>query len=81
MDYTEFSLYGNPRSPRSKEDFDTPRFKQRCREIAKKTCGQMSNFLERGNVSGFVTSRHMVGHKLDPMFGGFAAHARSCYYY
>lgn len=81
MDCTEFSLYGNPRPPRSKEGYDTSRFKQRYREIAKKTCGQMSNFLERGNVSGFVTSRRMLGHKLGPMFGGFAAHARSCYYY
>jgi predicted secreted protein len=80
MDCTEFSLYGKPRSPRSKEDYDTPRFKQRCREIAKKKCGHMRNFLEKGGIERLRDIDAHGGHKLGFMFEEFAAHARSCYY-
>jgi predicted secreted protein len=34
MDCPEQSLYGNPRPPKSRDDYDTPEFKERCREIA-----------------------------------------------
>ena len=34
MECPEFSLYGNPRRPRSREGYDTPEFRERCREMA-----------------------------------------------
>jgi hypothetical protein len=37
MECPEFSLYGNPRPPKSKDDYDTPRFKAKCRDIAQRT--------------------------------------------
>ena len=43
----EFSLYGNPRPPRSREEYDTPEFKRRCREIAIKTSESMEALMER----------------------------------
>jgi len=46
MECPEFSLYGNPRPPRSKDDYDTPEFRQRCLEIAKGACGLMERLLE-----------------------------------
>ena len=34
MDCPEYSLYGNPRPPRSKDGYDIPAFRERCSEIA-----------------------------------------------
>ena len=34
MECPEQTLYGNPRPPRSRDDYDTPEFKDKCREIA-----------------------------------------------
>lgn len=48
MECPEFSLYGNPRPPRSKDGYDTPEFKNRCREIAERTCDLMVHCLEDG---------------------------------
>ncbi|MCW3991950.1 MAG: hypothetical protein NWE79_04530 [Candidatus Bathyarchaeota archaeon] len=48
MDCPEFSLYGNPRPPRSTNEYDTPEFRNRCREIASRACDQMECLLERG---------------------------------
>ena len=48
MGCPEFSLYGNPREPRSKEGYDTLEFKRECREIAVHACDMMEALLERG---------------------------------
>ena len=50
MECPEFSLYGNPRPPRSKDDYDTPGFKERCREIAERACDLMEHCLEGGGA-------------------------------
>lgn len=44
----EFSLYSNPREPRSKEGYDTQEFKRECREIAAHACDTMEALQERG---------------------------------
>lgn len=49
MDCPEFSLYGNPRPPRSKDEYDTPEFRRRCHEIATQACDQMENLLEKSH--------------------------------
>lgn len=46
MDCPEFGLYGNPRPARSKDEYDTPEFRRRCREIAIQACDQMENLLK-----------------------------------
>lgn len=48
MDCPEFSLYGNPRPPRSWDGYNTPDFRRRCREIATRACDRMECFLEMG---------------------------------
>jgi len=48
MECPEFSLYGNPRQPRSKDGYDTPEFRRRCREIAEWACDQMDLRLASG---------------------------------
>lgn len=48
MECPEFGLYGNPRHPRSKDEYDTPQFKNRCREIASRSGDQMEGLLGKG---------------------------------
>jgi len=48
MECPEFSLYGNPRPPRSREEYDTPEFKGKCREIAIQACERMEALMEGG---------------------------------
>jgi predicted secreted protein len=48
IDCPEFSLYGNPRPPRSRDEYDTPEFRRRCREIAASACDAMENLKEKG---------------------------------
>lgn len=48
LECPEFSLYGNPRPPRSKDGYDRPEFRQRCREIARHAREQMERCLEKG---------------------------------
>ncbi|MFQ6053892.1 MAG: hypothetical protein ACE5OO_06685 [Candidatus Bathyarchaeia archaeon] len=52
MECPEFSLYGNPRPPKSKEGYDTPEFKKRCREIAHRACDLMARCSEGGEAFG-----------------------------
>jgi len=52
MGCPEFSLYGNPRPPRSWEEYDTPEFKEKCREMAVQTCDKMETLMERGTDPG-----------------------------
>lgn len=53
MECPEFSLYGNPRPPRSKDGYDTPQFRERCREIAERACDLMESCLDQGRNPGF----------------------------
>jgi len=46
MECPEFNQYGNPRPPRSKDGYDTPRFRERCQEIAKRTCDMIERYLD-----------------------------------
>lgn len=48
MDCPEFSLFGNPRLPRTKEGYDTPEFRLICSQIADRTCDQIAAFLKTG---------------------------------
>jgi predicted secreted protein len=47
MGCPEFSLYGNPRPPCSWEEYNTPEFKEKCREMAIQTCEKMETLTER----------------------------------
>lgn len=46
LDCPEFSLYGNPRPARSRDEYDTPEFRRRCRENATQACDQMEKLFE-----------------------------------
>ncbi|MFQ6053765.1 MAG: hypothetical protein ACE5OO_06030 [Candidatus Bathyarchaeia archaeon] len=48
MECPEFSLYGNPRPPRSKDGYEEPEFKGRCREIAEQTCDAVDRLRRLG---------------------------------
>ncbi len=48
MDCPEFSLFGNPRRPRTKEGYDTPEFKEICSQIAGRTCDRIIAFQKTG---------------------------------
>ncbi|TRO46733.1 hypothetical protein E2P65_05320, partial [Candidatus Bathyarchaeota archaeon] len=48
MGCPEFSLFGNPRPPRTKEGYDTPEFREACDEIAGRACDMMDAFREAG---------------------------------
>ena len=48
MDCPEFSLFGNPRPPMTKEGYDTPGFREACEEIAGRACDMMDAFREAG---------------------------------
>ena len=50
MECPEYSLYGNPRPPKSKDDYDTPVFKERCREIAEEAVQKILEFKSRRAV-------------------------------
>jgi len=48
MECPEFSLYGNPRPLRSKDGYDTPEFRRRCREVAAGACSTIADILSKG---------------------------------
>ena len=48
MDCPEFSLFGNPRRPRTKEGYDTPEFREICSQIAGRTCDRIIAFQKTG---------------------------------
>jgi len=50
MGCPEFSLYGNPRRPRSREESDTPEFREKCREIAIQARVEIEALMERGST-------------------------------
>lgn len=68
MDCPEFSLYGNPRPPRSKDSYDIPEFKQRCREIATSTCDIMECLMEKGSNPEILISA-IIGLENSPSCG------------
>ena len=43
MECPEQTLYGNPRPPKSKDDYDTPEFKKKCKEIAERAMQTIEN--------------------------------------
>jgi predicted secreted protein len=43
MECPEQTLYGNPRHPRSRDDYEIPVFKDKCREIAVRTTQAIEN--------------------------------------
>jgi uncharacterized protein YbbK (DUF523 family) len=68
MECPEFSLYGNPRPPRSREEYDTPEFKWRCREIAIQACERMEALIEgRGDLEIEVSA--ILGFEGSPSCG------------
>jgi predicted secreted protein len=56
MDCPEQTLYENPRPPKSRDDYDTPEFKERCREIARRTIQIVGNNAELIAALGFEGS-------------------------
>jgi predicted secreted protein len=48
IDCPEFSLFGNPRRPRTKEGYDTPEFREICSQIAGRTCDRIAAFQRTG---------------------------------
>lgn len=68
MDCPEFSLYGNPRPPRSRDEYDTPEFRCRCREIAASACDAMESLKEKGQDPG-VEVVAVVGVENSPSCG------------
>ena len=67
MDCPEFGLYGNPRAPRTKDGYDTPEFKERCREIAERACDTMERCLGVGGAEIGVVA--VVGVEGSPSCG------------
>ena len=43
MECPEQALYGNPRPPKSRDDYDTPEFKGKCSEISERTLRALGN--------------------------------------
>ena len=56
MECPEQPLYGNPRPPRSRDDYDTPEFKEKCREIAVRAVQTIGNSTELIAALGFEGS-------------------------
>jgi predicted secreted protein len=48
IDCPEFSLFGNPRRPRTKEGYDTPEFREVCGQIAGRVCDRIVAFQKTG---------------------------------
>jgi predicted secreted protein len=68
MECPEFSLYGNPRPPRSREEYDTPEFKGKCREIAIQACERMEALME-GRGDPEIEVRAILGIEGSPSCG------------
>jgi predicted secreted protein len=47
MDCPEFGLHGNPRPPRTRDEYDTPEFRRRCREIVTSVCDAIEGLKEK----------------------------------
>ena len=68
MDCPEFGLYGNPRPPRTRDEYNTPEFRHRCREIAASACDVMESLKEKGRDPG-VEVVGVVGVENSPSCG------------
>ena len=66
MECPEFSLFGNPRPPRTKDGYDTPLFREKCREIAVRTCDLIEGYLDAGMGASVVA---LVGVENSPSCG------------
>ncbi len=56
MECPEQTLYGNPRPPKSRDDYDTPEFREKCSEIAVRAMQTIGNGTELIAVLGFEGS-------------------------
>jgi len=56
MECPEQTLYGNPRPPKSRDDYDTPEFKEKCREIAVRAMQTIEKSTELIAALGFEGS-------------------------
>ena len=56
MECPEQTLYGNPRPPKSRDDYDTPEFKEKCSEIAMRAMQTIGNSTELIAALGFEGS-------------------------
>ncbi len=56
MECPEQTLYGNPRPPKSRDDYDTPEFRAKCREIALRAMQTIEN-----NASELITVLGLEG--------------------
>jgi predicted secreted protein len=68
MECPEFNLYGNPRPLRSREEYDTPEFKGKCREIAIQACERMEALMEDGGDPE-IEVRAILGFEGSPSCG------------
>jgi len=68
MECPEFSLYGNPRPLRSREEYATPEFKRKCREIAIQACEKMEALME-GRGDPEIEVRAILGFEGSPSCG------------
>lgn len=66
MECPEFSLFGNPRPPKTKDGYDTPQFREKCREIAESNCDKMERYLDAGTGASVVA---IVGVENSPSCG------------
>ncbi len=66
MECPEFSLFGNPRPPRTKDGYDTLPFREKCREIAVRTCDSMERYLNAGKGASVVA---LIGVENSPSCG------------
>jgi uncharacterized protein YbbK (DUF523 family) len=56
MECPEQTLYGNPRPPKSRDDYDTPEFKEKCSEVAVRAMQAIGNSTELIAALGFEGS-------------------------
>jgi len=56
MECPEQTLYGNPRPPKSRDDYDTPEFKEKCVEVAVRAMHTLEKSTELIAALGFEGS-------------------------
>ena len=66
MECPEFSLFGNPRPPKTKDGYDTPQFREKCGEIAERTCDRIERYLDADMGASVVA---IVGVENSPSCG------------
>ena len=75
MECPEQTLYKNPRPPKSRDDYDTPKFKEKCREIAVRAMQTIEKSTELIAALGFEGSPSCGVERTTRTING--SHARS----